>query len=80
MSKCVVWVVETYNSGEFHFGCVYPPRSVGRQQREMISPGMVTVDPYHPAPVSHCTRSVSAKPIDLCVLMCEDRMGRGESK
>lgn len=44
MSKCVVWVVETYNSGEFHFGYVYPPRSVGRQQREMILLGMVTVD------------------------------------
>lgn len=70
----------TYKFGEFHFEYVYPVQSVDRQQKELISSGRFTVDPYRSAAFSHCMSSVSAKPTDICVLMCEDRIGKGEPK
>ena len=45
-----------------------------------MSLGMFTVDPYRSASFSHCMSSVSAKPIDICVLLCEDGVGKGEPK
>lgn len=70
----------TYNPGGFQFESVYPAQSVpGKHRncyRQECSQSTLTALLLS----LNCTSSVSAEPIDFGVLICEDRMEKGEPK